>query len=109
PGNFVTGDNALVSGTNVVFGNTTSGPIQNSNASKQYYNGTLVYDTSVTPNVFGPLYTAANVAGLPVAANLSTLKAVTGAPAAGGYRVDVTPVDVPSTWAVRGSGTSSAA
>ncbi len=106
PGNFVTGLAGLVNPPNVVFGNTSTGPVQNNNASKQYYNGTLVYDTSVTPNVFGALYTPTNVGGLPIAANLTTLQAVTGAPASGGYRVDVTPVDVPSTWALRGSGTS---
>jgi hypothetical protein len=106
PGNFVTGDNALVSAPNVVFGNTGAGPVTNANASKQYYNGTLVYDTTVVPNVFHAMYTASNVAGLPVAANLNTLAAVAGAPAAGGYRVDMAPVDVPSTWAVRGSGNS---
>ncbi len=108
PGNFVTGDAALVSAPNVVFGNTGAGPIQNNNASKQYFNGTLVYDTSVVPNVFGGLYRASNVGGLPIAAKLTApnfLSAVVGNPAAGGYRVDVTPVDVPSTWALRGGGT----
>ncbi len=112
PGNFVTGDAALVNAPTVVFGNTSAGPVQNNNASKQYYNGTLIYDTSVVPNVFHALYTPSNVAGLPIAAKLTApnfLSAVTGSPAAGGYRVDVTPVDVPSTWAVRGSGTGNSA
>ena len=104
PGTFVTGNAALVNAPNVVFGNTGAGPVTNANASKQYYNGTLVYDTTVNPPNFGPLYTDTNVAGLPVAANLVTLRAVIGSAAAGGYRVDAAPVDVPSTWAVRGSG-----
>ncbi|MEX2217974.1 MAG: hypothetical protein WD749_04370 [Phycisphaerales bacterium] len=102
PGLFVTGSAGLVSPPSVVFGNQTTGPIQLSGASKQYYNGVLLYDTTVVPNNFHPtLYTEQNPAGLPVGASLTTLRAVIGAPAAGGYRVDMAPVDVPSTWAVR--------
>jgi hypothetical protein len=109
PGLFVTGANGLVNPPNVVFGNQSAGPIQLTGASKQYYNGLLLYDTTVVPNVFAPIYRPENPAGLPVAANLATLRAVVGAPSNGGYRVDLAPVDVPSTWAVRGGGTSAAA
>ncbi|MBL9031710.1 MAG: hypothetical protein JNM80_08380 [Phycisphaerae bacterium] len=103
PGNWVTGAVGLVNPPNVVFGNTGAGPVTNANASKQYYNGTLVYDTTANPQFFGALYTPSNVAGLPMAANLVTLAAVAGAPANGGFRVDIAPVDVPSIWAVQAS------
>ncbi|MBX3378232.1 MAG: hypothetical protein KF678_14655 [Phycisphaeraceae bacterium] len=106
PGNFVTGFAGLVNPPNVVFSNTTTGPVTNAGASKQYYNGSLVYDTTTGTPFFASFYIASNPAGLPYAANLTTLAAVAGNPAAGGYRVDAAPVDVPSTWAVRGSGTA---
>jgi hypothetical protein len=107
PGQFVTGAAGLVNPPNVLLGDaTTIGPIQISGASKQYYNATLVYDTTPAIPIFGSLYTPSNPAGLPIGANLTTLKAVAGAPALGAYRVDVAPLDVPSTWATRGGGTS---
>jgi hypothetical protein len=100
PGTFTTGAAGLVNPPNVLFGTALTGPIQITGASKLYYNGVLVYDTSGSTPTFGSLYREQNPAGLPVGANLSTLQAVAGIPAMGGYRVDVSPVDVPSTWAV---------
>ncbi len=108
-GLFVTGNPALVNGSNVVLGTGTTGPILESLASKAYYNGTIVYDFSGASPVTGTLYNTNNPGSFPVAANLTTLAAVAGFPASGGWRCDVTPVDVPSTWVLQSGSAANAA
>jgi len=109
PGLFVTGDAASVSGSNVVLGTGTTGAILEALASKLYHNGTIVYDFSGTSPVTGPLYTPANPGSSPVGANLSTLVTVAGNPALGaGWRCDLAPVDVPSTWVLQNGLTANA-
>ncbi len=100
-GTFVTGAAGLVNLPKVVAGSGITGPILETLASKLYHNGTIVYDFSGAAPVTGPLYTQSNPASSPVAANLSTLVAVSGSPASGGWRNDIAPVDVPSTWVLR--------